>query len=183
MNIALLREYLVPAGLLDPDEPWFRDMILYLNRTVRVLGGAPRPSGAASKHRALGRGHHEGDGRSLGTPTPLRLPLGWITGASSTRTSGEFRDIPPNDTGYYFGVLYPLVLFQHLTGEEEFFTHPEMRLLWDRMAYEVTPDGSVNPWGAHGGFNSTAAYRVFMLELAAAHTRDAAATARLPTGS
>ena len=37
---------------------------------------------------------------------------------------------------------------------------------------EITPDGAINPYGPNGGYNSTADYRLFMLERIAAKTGD-----------
>jgi hypothetical protein len=47
-----------------------------------------------------------------------------------------------------------------------------MQRLWERLMAEVTPDGAVNPYGPNGGYNSTAGFRLFALELAAAKTRN-----------
>jgi len=49
---------------------------------------------------------------------------------------------------------------------------PGMQRLWKRLMVEVTPDGAVNPYGPNGGWNSTAGFRLFALELVAAKTRN-----------
>lgn len=83
-----------------------------------------------------------------------------------------YRDYPTNDTGYTFNIVRPHVLGAELSGNQEFFTDPEMMKVWERLLYTVCPDGSVIPYGAHGGWNSTAGERMWMFELIAHHTRD-----------
>jgi hypothetical protein len=55
-------------------------------------------------------------------------------------------------------------------GDDRGVTDPGMQRIWQRLMVEVTPDGAVNPYGPNGGWNSTAGFRLFALELAAAKT-------------
>ena len=83
-----------------------------------------------------------------------------------------YRDYPTNDTGYSFGILVPHLLGAEIAGMKTFFTDPGMMKVWERLLYTTCPDGSVIPYGAHGGWNSTAGHRMWMFELIARHTRD-----------
>ena len=83
-----------------------------------------------------------------------------------------FRDNPANDTGYYFGTTFPLLLGAEILNRQEVFHDPEMRKTWERLMWEVTPDGEICPYGAHGGWNSSGGQRIWMLELLAARTGD-----------
>jgi len=47
-----------------------------------------------------------------------------------------------------------------------------MKRLWERLLVEVSPDGFINPYGPNGGWNSTADYRIAMLERIAAKIGD-----------
>jgi len=85
----------------------------------------------------------------------------------------QYRDVGINDTGYFFGSFQRILCAAELMGREEVFTDPEVkRFIWDRLLYEVTPDGAVTPYGAHGGWNSSVGDRILALELVAAHTGD-----------
>ena len=47
-----------------------------------------------------------------------------------------------------------------------------MNRLWERLLVEISPDRLINPYGPNGGWNSTADYRIAMLERLAAITGD-----------
>lgn len=66
----------------------------------------------------------------------------------------------------------PLTCGDQSLGDDRAVTDPGMQRLWRRLMTEVTPDGAVNPHGPNGGWNSTAGFRLFALELAAAKTRN-----------
>jgi len=68
--------------------------------------------------------------------------------------------------------LYPLFLRGVLLPDAKFFTDAEMKPVWERILNEVSPDGSVSPYGASVGWNDTAGLRVAMLEILAARTND-----------
>ena len=82
-------------------------------------------------------------------------------------------DVAQNDTGY---IMNPIIILtcggDQWTGDDRVYTDPGMRRLWDRLMVEVTPDGAIGPYGPNGGWNSTADYRIAMLERIAAKTGD-----------
>lgn len=84
----------------------------------------------------------------------------------------RFRDVGINDTGYFYGALQRIMLTAELLGRTEVFTAPEMQPFWERLMYEVAPDGSTIPYGASSGWNSAVGDRILALELAAKYTRD-----------
>jgi hypothetical protein len=85
----------------------------------------------------------------------------------------NFRDVGCNDVGYHAGIVQHIVSLAALLDRKEVFTDPDVQqYLWKRLMYEVTSDGAVIPYGAHGGYNSSAGVRIYALELAARYTRD-----------
>jgi hypothetical protein len=85
----------------------------------------------------------------------------------------NFRDIGCNDVGYHAGIVQHIVSLAELLNRKEVFTDPDVQKhLWNRLQYEVSPDGAVIPYGAHGGYNSSAGPRIYALELASKFTRD-----------
>jgi len=167
LHFRILRE----KGILtEEDEPWMRECVLFLSRNVHVWGTAPT-FWRGPMHRAQGEG-------VMKRLAALRYPDApeakeWM--AYSERVWHDwwdYRDNPINDTGYFFGQTFPVILGAHLMGRKEVFTDPGMKPFWERMLYEVTPDGATCPYGAHGGWNSGAPQRLWMLELMARYTRD-----------
>ncbi len=169
--IPLYRKHLMAGGMLKPDEPWFREMWLYYCRNLHVWDTEPvewRGGCHRSMPEALAKG----------------LAAKWypdIAEAAHWRRYAELgfqdfwraKDLAQNDTGYLVGpVLMLLCAGDQYLGDDRAVTDPGMLKLWRRFAAEVTPDGAINPYGPNGGWNSTAAFRVFMLELVAARTRD-----------
>lgn len=169
--IGLYRRYLSEGGLLDPDkDEWFKDLVLFMNRHIHVWG-TPPTYWRGPMHRAQGEGIMKGLA-ALWYPAAPEAET-WKTYADTVyQDFWEYKDNPPNDTGYYYGILMPLVLGAELRGDDEFFTHPGMQKIWERLMYEVSPDGAIIPYGAHGGWNSTVGARIYMLELAAKYTGD-----------
>lgn len=170
--IGLYRRYLTEGGLLDEKrDTWFKDMVLYLNRTMRVWGG-PQNFWRGPMHRAQG----EGIAKRLAVFWYPDIPeaAAWQKYADEVYDDfWRFRDNPVNDANYYMlCVMPPLLLGAELTGNQEFFTDPEMRVIWDRFMSEVAPDGACIPYGAHDGWNQAAVSRLLALELAAKYTGD-----------
>ena len=159
------------GGILTPeDEKWWRDMVLLQNRTIHVWGTAPT-YWRGPMHRSQGEG-------VMKRMAALKYPDApetreWTEYADTVWLDWwKFRDNPINDTGYFFGMMFPVVLGAHLMDRTEVFTDPGMKPLWERLLHSVSPDGAVIPYGAHGGWNSGADNLLWMFELAARHTRD-----------
>lgn len=89
---------------------------------------------------------------------------------------GDFwrtKDVPQNDTGYMIGPIIILTCGgDQWAGDDRVYVDSGMRRLWHRLMVEVTPDGAINPYGPNGGWNSTADYRIAILERIAAKTGD-----------
>lgn len=168
--LGLYRKYLSQGGLLDPSEAWFKDLVLLASRNVHVWGTEP-DFWRGPMHRAQGEGAMK-HLAALWYPDAPEAPMWREYAARVYQDWWRFRDVPTNDTGYLFGILFPLFLRAELTGDEEFFKDPEARKTWERLMWEISPDGSVVPYGAHGGWNSTAGTRILLLELLAKHTGD-----------
>ncbi len=170
--IGLYRRYLTEGGLLDENrDTWFKDMVLFLNRTMRVWGGQHN-FWRGPMHRAQG----EGIAKRLAVLWYPDIPEAAVWKKYADEVYDDFwrfRDNPVNDSNYYMlCVMPPLLLGAELTGNREFFTDPGMRKIWDRFMYEVSPDGACIPYGAHDGWNQAAASRLLALELAAKYTGD-----------
>lgn len=168
--VGLYRKYLSEGGLLDPEAEWFREMVLFMTRTLHVWNSPPT-YWRGPMHRAQGEGVMKGLAARWYPDAPRAEK--WKEYAETVYQDWwRYKDFPPNDTGYLFGIVHPLFLYAELTGNEEFFTHPGMQRFFDRLLFEISPDGIILPYGAHGGWNSTAATRVYLLELLAAGTGD-----------
>ena len=170
--------YLRKGGLITPDdEAWIKEMILLNNRTIHVWGDA-NTFWRGPMHRSQGEGVMKWLAAQWYPDAPEAAA--WRDYAKTVwQDFWAFRDNPPNDTGYYFGILFPIVLGVELmdrtpSGQtpKEFFNDPGMLKIWERLALTVSPDGAVVPYGAHGGWDSTAGERLWMLELAARYTGD-----------
>ena len=169
--IGLYRRYLSKAGLLDPERDlWFKDLVLLMNRTVHVWG-TKETYWRGPMHRAQGEGVMKGLAARWYPDAPEAAE--WTGYADLVYQDWwRYRDFATNDTGYMFSILLPLFLRAELIGDDSFFTDPEARKVWDRLMFEISPDGSIVPYGAHGGWNSTAGARILLLEMVAAKTRD-----------
>ena len=170
--LGLYRRYLTAGGLLDEKrDTWFRDMVLYLNRNMRVWGGQEN-FWRGPMHRAQG----EAMAKRLAVLWYPDIPEAAVWQKYADECYNDFwlfRDNPANDANYYMMcVMPPLLLGAELTGNKQFFTDPDMRKIWDRFMYEVSPDGENIPFGAHDGWNQAAASRILALELAAKYTGD-----------
>ena len=168
--IGMYARYLSKGGLLDPQkDQWFKDMILFMNRNIHVWGTA-EDFWRGPMHRAQG----EGMMKAIAAAWYPDAPEAAEWKAYSEKVWGDFwtyRDNPANDSGYYYGTTFPIMLGAELLNRQEVFTDPEMRKTWERMMWEVTPDGAISPYGP-GGPASTCGQRIWMLELLAAHTGD-----------
>ena len=171
-TIPLYRRYLIQGGLLDPEKDlWFKEMFLYYVRTLHVWG-SPDTFWRGPCHRA----QPEGIMRGLAAKWYPDIPEAAAWQHYSQQVYQDFwehKDLTENDTGY---IMDPsranLTSGEELRGTDEFITNPEMLKVWERFLAEVTPDGSINPYGPHSGWNATAPGRVWRFELIAAKTRD-----------
>lgn len=169
--LGLYRKYLSEGGLEDlTTAPWFRDLVLFHTRNLHVWG-TPTTYWRGPMYRA----QSEGNAKALAVRWYPDIPEAreWQAYADQVRNDWwPHKDILPDDTGYFFGNLHIQFLGNYLLENDQFFTHPEMTRVWDRLLHEISPDGAIIPYGPNGGWNSTAPQRIWMLELLAAQTRD-----------
>jgi len=154
----------------DEDEAWFKEFFVWLCRTVHVWGG-PEHFWRGPMHRSTG----EGMMKLLAVTLYPDIPEAdqWRRYAKLQWNDWwEFRDNPINDTGYFHGQIFPMILGAHLLGREEVFADPQMREFWDRLIHMTSPDGAVVPFGPSSGWNSGAGMRLMALEMAARYTGD-----------
>ena len=167
----IIRRELQARKALTPEaDKAFREGVVYLLEHLHewdtVHTHQRGPHHRATKHAWLAR---------LAVKTWPNLPQAKAWTAYEQTVWGDFwpyRDYPTNDTGYTFGILEPHLLGAEIAGMKAMFTDPQMMKVWERLLYTTCPDGSVIPYGAHGGWNSSAGERMWMFELIARHTRD-----------
>lgn len=159
------------AGLITPeDETWIRRLLL----TLRQYQFAWRPKDG------LWRGSHH---RSQAQGIAHALAAAWYPDEPDApkwkayaeqvwRDWWDFRDVGINDTGYFFSSFGNILRCAELLGRTEVFTDPQARQIFERILFELTPDGAGVPYGASGGYHSAAGTRILALELAARYTRD-----------
>ncbi|MFM7207250.1 MAG: hypothetical protein ACKO4T_11355 [Planctomycetaceae bacterium] len=169
--IPLYRQFLVAGGAMEADAPWFREMWLYYCRHVHVWDTAP-VEWRGGCHRSMPEAYAKG--RAAAWYPDIPEADHWRTYA--TLVFDDFwrvKDVGQNDTHY---MLMPYIVLawgaDQWTGDDRVFVDPGMRRMWDRLMVEVTPDGAVVPYGPNAGWNSSAAFRIAMLERSAAKTGD-----------
>lgn len=167
----LVRRELATRHALTPEaEAGFREGVLYMLDNLHVWDD-PSTFWRGPMHRAQG----EAWLRRLAVQTWPDLPQAPAWTAYEQVVWNDFwpyRDYPTNDTGYTYAILVPHLLGAELSGKQDFFTDPQMMKVWERLLYTTSPDGSVIPYGAHGGWDSSAGNRLWMFELIARHTKD-----------
>ena len=168
--IPLYRKYLIAGGLMKEDDAWFRDLWLDYCRNVHVWGTEPT-EWRGGCHRAV----PEALSKGLAAKWYPDIPEAEHWNRYAELGFGDFwrhKELQQNDTGYFPGPIFMLLCCgdQYL-GDDRGVTDPGMQRIWRRLMVEVSPDGLVNPYGPNGGWNSTAGFRLFALELAAAKTR------------
>lgn len=182
-TIPLYRKYLIQGGLLEEDsiaqeelqrkhgDAWFREMWLYYCRNLHVWDSEPN-EWRGGCHRST----PEAMSKGLAAMWYPDIPEAEHWKSYSELVFGDFwrhKDVPQNDTGYMMGpIIMMICVGDQVLGDDRYYTDPGMKRLWERLMVEVTPDGAINPYGPNGGYNSTAAYRLFMLERIAAKTGD-----------
>ncbi len=165
-----LRE-LRKRGLVSADdEAWARELLL----TLRRYQFAWRPGDGwwrGSHHRSQSQGINHALCAAF-YPDDPDAPT-WKTYADQVWSDWwDFRDVGINDTGYFYSSFGNILRAAELLGRTEVFTDPQSRQIFDRILFELTPDGASVPYGASGGYNSAAGSRILALELAAKYTRD-----------
>jgi hypothetical protein len=169
--IGLYERFLTRGGLLDREkDDWFRDLVIFMARTLKPWDSSDT-RWRGQMHRAQGEGAALSIAANMYPNEPDSAE--WATyGAAVYGDFWQFHDTPANDTGYIFAALVPLFLRAELLGDNDFFTTPQVQPLWDRLLYEISPDGAVIPYGANNGWNSSAGSRLLLLEMLASHTGD-----------
>lgn len=169
--IPLYRHYLIQGGAMSPQADWFREMWLYYCRNLHVWDSEP-VEWRGGCHRSMPEAYAKG--RAAAWYPDIPEAAQWQR--YSAVVFDDFwkaKDVAQNDTGYMMGPLIILACgADQWTGDDRAYTDPGMRRLWERLLVEVSPDGFLNSYGPNGGWNSTADYRVAMLERIAAKTRD-----------
>lgn len=169
--IPLYRKALIEGGAMAEDELWFREMWLTYCRHLHVWDSEP-VEWRGGCHRSMPEGYAKG--RAAAWYPDIPEAEEWKR--YSELVFGDFwraKDAPQNDTGYMMGPLIILICGgDQWTGDNRVFEDPGMKRLWERLLVEISPDGLINPYGPNGGWNSTADYRIAMLERLAAKTGD-----------
>ena len=169
--IPLYRKHLIAGGAMRADAPWFRDLWLCYCRNLHVWDSAP-VEWRGGCHRSMPEAYAKG--RAADWYPDISEAKHWAHYAQIV--FNDFwrpKDVPQNDTGYMMGPLIILICGgDQWTGDDRVYTHPQMQRVWERLLVEVGPDGQINPYGPNGGWNSTADYRIAMLEQLSAKTKD-----------
>ena len=171
--LPVYRKHLIAGGLMTPDAPWFRDLWLYYCRNLHVWGTEPiewRGPCHRSMPEALAKG--------LAAKWYPDIPEAARWNKYSGQVWQDFwrvKDLLQNDTGYFQDSVRAYAFSSdQLLGDDRYLNDPGMQSIWQRLMAEITPDGAINPYGPNGGWNSTAALRVGVLERVAAATRNGA---------
>lgn len=169
--IPIYRKHLIAGGAMEADARWFREMWLTYCRNLHVWDSEP-VEWRGGCHRSMPEGYAKG--RAAAWYPDIPEAEEWKR--YSNLVFGDFwraKDAPQNDTGYMMGPLIILICGgDQWTGDNRVFEDPGMKRLWERLLVEISPDGLINPYGPNGGWNSTANYRIAMLERLAAMTGD-----------
>ena len=169
--IPIYRKYLISGGAMSADARWFRRMWLTYCRNLHVWDSEP-VEWRGGCHRSMPEGYAKG--RAAAWYPDIPEAEEWER--YSKLVFNDFwtaKDAPQNDTGYMMGPLIILICGgDQWAGDDRVFKDPGMKRLWERLLVEISPDGFINPYGPNGGWNSTADYRIAMLERLAAKTGD-----------
>lgn len=169
--IPLYRKHLLAGGLMKEDDAWFRDLWLDYCRNIHVWGSKPI-EWRGGCHRSVPEALMKGLAAKWYPDIPEAVH--WKRYAEiGFNDFWKNKEVQQNDTGYFPGPIFMLLVCgDQYPGDDRAATDPGMQRLWKRLMVEVTPDGAVNPYGPNGGWNSTAGFRLFALELVAARTRN-----------
>ncbi len=159
------------AGLMSPeDEAWVRRLLVTLCKHQYAW----RPGDGlwrGSHHRSQAQGIAHALAAAW-YPDEPEAPR-WKAYAEQVWADWwDFRDVGINDTGYFYSSFGNILRYAELLGRTEVFTDRQSRQIFDRILFEITPDGAGVPYGASGGYHSAAGTRIMALELASKYTRD-----------
>ena len=167
--IPLYRRYLLAGGAMQADAEWFRGMWLTYCRHVHVWDTAP-VEWRGGCHRSMPEAYAKG--RAAAWYPDIPEAADWTR--YSRLVFDDFwrvKDVGQNDSHY---MMMPLIILAWASdewiGDDRVYTDPGMKRLWDRLMVEVAPDGAVIPYGPNSGWNSSADFRIAMLERVAAKT-------------
>lgn len=167
--LPVYREHLIAGGLMNADDSWFRELWLDYCRYLHVWGTEPiewRGPCHRSMPEALAKG--------LAAKWYPDIPEAAHWREYSLLVWDDFwrvKDLLQNDTGYFQDSVRAYAFSgDQLVGDDRYLSDSGMQKIWDRLMAEITPDGAINPYGPNGGWNSTAALRVGVLEAAARAT-------------
>jgi len=167
----LYRQHLMEGNFMEANTPWFKDLVLYYCRNLHVWAEEPI-EWRGGCHRSM----PEGTIKWLAATWYPDIPEAEHWARYGQLVFNDFwkvKDVPQNDTGYMMGpLLMPLFHGDRLLGDDRVYRDAGMQQIFTRIMMEVTSDGAVNPYGPNGGYNSTAHFRVSVLERIAAKTGD-----------
>ena len=171
--LPVYRKYLIAGRLMSADESWFKELWLDYCRNLHVWGSKPiewRGPCHRSMPEALAKG--------LAAKWYPEIPEATHWREYSLLVWDDFwrvKDLLQNDTGYFQDSVRAYAFSGDLfLGDDRYLSDPGMQKIWERLMVEITPDGAINPYGPNGGWNSTAALRVGVLEAAARATGNGA---------
>ncbi len=167
----LYRQHLMEGNFMEANTPWFKDLVLYYCRNLHVWAEEPI-EWRGGCHRSM----PEGTIKWLAATWYPDIPEAEHWARYGQLVFNDFwkvKDVPQNDTGYMMGpLLMPLFHGDRLLVDDRVYGDAGMQQIFTRIMMEVTSDGAVNPYGPNGGYNSTAHFRVSVLERIAAKTGD-----------
>ena len=171
--LPVYRKHLIDGGLMTVEEPWFRELWLYYCRNLHVWNSEP-VEWRGPCHRSM----PEALAKGLAVKWYPDIPEAAHWKRYSEQVWDDFwrvKDLLQNDTGYFQDATraYAFASAEWL-GDDRYLADPGMQPVWQRLIAEITPDGAINPYGPNGGWNSTAALRVGVLERVATATRNGA---------
>jgi len=169
--IPLYRKHLISGGAMKADAEWFREMWLCYCRNLHVWDSEP-VEWRGGCHRSVPEAYAKS--RAAAWYPDIPEAAHWQRYAELVFNDfWKAKEVAQNDTGYMMGPLIILACgADQWAGDDRAYTDPGMKRLWERLLVEVSPDGFINPFGPNGGWNSTADYRIAMLERIAAKTGD-----------
>jgi len=169
--IGLYRHVLADRGLISPQKDlWLKELILFMARNIHAWNSTDT-YWRGPMHRAQGEGALKGLAAIWHPDAPEAAE--WKDYSDTVYQDWwKYRDLAPNDVNYLFVGLQSLFLRALFLHDREFFNDPQMKQVWERLIFEVSPDGSIPPYGAHIGWNASAGNRIAMLEILASQTGD-----------